>query len=227
MPIQPWMFSATPAQIFLHDAMEDRRIALREAKGDCEDDISPVMEDRVVIAEVDIVGGNRSPLVFFAEDLARFEYFGDEHGWWSDRCRCQEVQVLPNGTANSARNAHVMLESRPAAMHGLENEILDYRTALGPQRAVVAAVAKVVSSSDVADHEPAKSLITDQNVRAEAEHEVRNVELACDQDGIRELVRRASFEVQIRRAADAKRGIWRENFVTAHSRCGIRCQRLT
>src|SRR3954466_2279593 len=106
-----------------------------------------------------------------------------------------------------------MLESRPAAMHGLENEILDYRTALGPQRAVVAAVAKVVSSSDVADHEPAKSLITDPNVRAEDAHAGRNVARGADQDGIRKLVRRASFEVQIRRAADAKRGIWRENFV--------------
>src|SRR5205085_1597258 len=54
VPIQPWMLSPAPAEILLHDAVQRCLVAAGEAEGDCEDDVSPVMEDAVVVAKAHI-----------------------------------------------------------------------------------------------------------------------------------------------------------------------------
>src|SRR6476620_4396002 len=76
VPVEPRMLSAAPAEVFLHDAVQDGRIPPREAKGGGEHDVSPMVEDRVVVTEVDVIGADRSPLILGAEDLARLEHLG-------------------------------------------------------------------------------------------------------------------------------------------------------
>ena len=226
VPIEPWMLPTAPAEVFLHDAVKDGWIAPRQAKGGREHDISPMVEDGVVVTEVDVIGANGSPLIVFTEDLARLEYLGDEHRAFALGCGRQKVQILPDGTANGARDAHVVLESRPAAAHRLQDEILDDGSALGPQRAMVAVLTKLESSCGIANDEAAKSLVADEDVGAESKDEIWNVELACDQDGIRELVGGASFEVEVGWAADAKSRVWREELVATQSRYSTRCDGL-
>jgi hypothetical protein len=76
-------------------------------------------------------------------------------------------------------------------------------------------------SRGIPDDEATKAFVADQNVRTEAEHKIRKLEVTRDQDGIRKLVGGGSFEIEIGWSANAKRGVWRENLVTSESRCGV------
>src|SRR5690242_15693337 len=117
VPIQPRMLSAAPAEVFLHDTVKDGRIAPRQAERGREHDVSAMVEDGVVVTEADVIGADSPALIFLAEDFARLEHLGDEHRTFAFGGRRQKVQVLPNGAANGTRDAHVMLESRPATAH--------------------------------------------------------------------------------------------------------------
>ena len=87
MPVQPRMLATAPAQILLHDAVQRRGVPLREAEGRGENDVATMMKNRVVVAKLHIVRPNGAPLVLFAEDLARLEDLGDEHGAFTLRGR--------------------------------------------------------------------------------------------------------------------------------------------
>src|SRR3712207_7290503 len=50
-----------------------------------EDHVAPVVEDRVVVAELHVVGADGLALSLLGEDLARVEDLGDEHGPLADR----------------------------------------------------------------------------------------------------------------------------------------------
>src|SRR4051794_22672832 len=95
------------------------------------------MEDRIVVAEVDVLGVDRLPLTLFGQDLCRLEDLGDEHRPLARRRRREEVQVLPHGAANSARDADVVLESGPATLDRLEDHVAHDRAALGSKAAIV------------------------------------------------------------------------------------------
>lgn len=177
-----------------------------------------MMKDRVVVAKADIIGADGAALVFLAQNLTRLEDLGDEHGPFALRSRREEVKILPNGATYRARNSDVVLESRPTSTYRLEDEILHDRTTFGPQPAASALVVEREVSCGVPHHQPAKAFVADQYVRAEAEDEIWDVEVASDHDGIRELVGGCSFEIEIGWSANAERRIWRENLIVAESR---------
>src|SRR4051812_37244985 len=102
-----------------------------------------MVKDRVVIAELHVIRSDRFPLAFRAEDFTRLENLGDEHRPLALRRRRQEVQVLPDRTANRARNADVVLDTRPATRHRSLDELLDSRAAFRPQMTDVAFLAEL------------------------------------------------------------------------------------
>ena len=69
------------------------------------------------------------------------------------------MQILPDGASDSARDANVVLETGPAATDRFENEILDDRSALGPQRADIVVFAEGEVASGIPYDEPAKPLV--------------------------------------------------------------------
>src|SRR6185437_6801053 len=73
-------------------------------------------------------------------------------------------------------------------------------------------------ASRVTNHDAAESPITDEDVRAKPQNEVRQIELSRGEHRTRELVRRDSFEVQVRWPADAKGRVGREDLVAAKTR---------
>jgi hypothetical protein len=77
-------------------------------------------------------------------------------------------------------------------------------------------------SSRIANDKASKSFVTDENVGAESEHEVRHVELARTKYSICQLVGGSGFEEEVGWPADAKGRVGREGLIAAQSRlCGI------
>ena len=70
----------------------------------------------------------------------------------------------------------------------------------------------------VADDEPPESPIADQDVGAEAEHEVRQSTAARDEHGGGQLIGRGGLVEEIGRAADLERGVRSERLGGAHAR---------
>src|SRR5689334_6723099 len=95
------------------------------------------MEDGVVVAELDVVRPHRLTLVVRTQDLTTAKDFGDEHSALSLRRGREEVQVLPDGAANGARNADVVLEAGPAQPNRLEDEVLHDGAAFAPELSVL------------------------------------------------------------------------------------------
>src|SRR4051812_16625550 len=112
-----------------------------------------MMKNRIVVAELHILRPDRLSLIFRAQDFARLEYFGDEHRAFAFGRRRQKVQILPDRAADSARNADVMLETRPAARDRSLDELLHGRAAFRPQVADVAALAELEVTRGVSDDE--------------------------------------------------------------------------
>src|SRR6516162_4686344 len=100
------------------------------------------------------------------------------------------MEILPHRTADGARDADEVLEARPSAPHGLEDEIAHDRAALGGH---VSLGGPVDARADVPDHDPAEATVADEDVRAEAEHEVRRARLARGEHGAREILRGVRF----------------------------------
>src|SRR6185503_3784452 len=104
MPVEPWMLSAAPAQVLLHDAMHLAGVAALQLEGRRKDDVATMMKDRVVIAELHVVRPDRLPLTFLAENVTRLEDLGDEHRPLALGGRREKVVVLPDRAADRARN---------------------------------------------------------------------------------------------------------------------------
>ena len=189
--------------------MHDVRILPLQPKSRGEGKVVPMMKDRVIVAKAHILQIDRLPLTLLREELRRLEYFGDEHGALSLGGGGQEVEILPNGAANGARNADVVLQSGPTAPHSLRNELRHDCAALHPK-------ASIVTEPEVRRHisndQSAYALIRDENVRSQSEHEVRNLGFARGYDGGGQGVRALGLIEQIRRTPDLKGGVWSEWF---------------
>src|SRR5688572_12376726 len=134
MPFEPGVLAAAPAEILLQDSVDRSGIFARQLERRREDDVLPMMEDGIVIAELHIVLADGLAFTFFGEDVARLEDFGDEHRALALRRRRQEMEILPDRAANRARNADIMLDSRPAKARGFLDEGLHDRAAVRAQR---------------------------------------------------------------------------------------------
>src|SRR5688500_3559614 len=133
MPFQPRVLPAAPAEILLQDPMDRTGIAAHQLERRREDDVLPVVEDGIVVAELHIIFADGLAFTFFGQDVARLEDLGDEHRALALRRRRQEVEILPDRAANGARNADVMLDSRPAKARRLLDEGLHDRAAFRAQ----------------------------------------------------------------------------------------------
>src|SRR3954465_12190041 len=134
-----------------------------------------MVEDRIVVGKLHIVGTNSTALALGRQDVTRVENFGDEHRSLALGRGREEMQVLPDGAANGARNSDVMFETGPAPRHGFLDELLDGCAALGPEDATGTGLAELVMAGGVPDDQAAKPTIPDQHIGAESEKEVGNV----------------------------------------------------
>src|SRR5918999_4117089 len=69
VPFEPRVPCPAPGEILLHDLLHRAFVATRETKGDGESDIASVVEDRVVIAELDVIRPDCLALTLLAQDL--------------------------------------------------------------------------------------------------------------------------------------------------------------
>src|SRR5258708_6786649 len=163
------MLTPPPAKILLHDAMQDIRITLHQAKRRRQHDVRAMVKDRIVVRELHIIRPDRVAFAFGAEDVARLEYFGNEHGPFASRRRREEVEILPDGATNGARNADVVFQTRPTSRNGFLDELLDCRATLRPQLAARARLSKLMMAGGITDHEATKATVGDENIGTEAE----------------------------------------------------------
>ena len=210
MPFEPRVSSAAPAQVLLHDAMHDVGILPLELEGRGEREILPVMEDRVVVPEVDVVPIDRLALALLREQFGRLEHLGDEHRALALGSGREEVQVLPDGAANGARNADVVLESRPAAPNGFRNDLRHHGAAFDPEASIVA---EGEVRRDISDDEAANALVGNEDVGAEPEDEIRNLGTARGYDGVGERICAVRLVQKIGWPADLEGGIGRERHI--------------
>ena len=185
MELEPGMPRAAPAQVLLHHAMHDGPVAARELERRRQHDVAAMVEDRVVVAELHVVRPHRAPLALLAQDVAPLEHLGDEHRALALGSRGQKVQILPDGSADGAGNPHVVLESRPAALHRFGDDLAHDRAALDPEPAVLV---ESRVTRDVADDESAKAAVAHEDVGAQAEDEIRCGGVARGQQRICQIV---------------------------------------
>src|SRR5512140_2599789 len=122
------------------------------------------------------------------------------------------MKILPDGATNGTRNSDKMLEPRPAAMNGFRDQIPHHGATLHPELAAVAPARMVCS---VPDHQSAKTLVAHQDVGAESQHEVGNIQLARSSDRERQFVCGGGLAKEIRGPADLERGERGKDDITA------------
>ena len=137
MPLEPWMSGTAPAQILLHDAVHDVGVLPFQRESCREGKVLPVVEDGIIVPESHIVTIHRPALALFRQQLGRLEYLGDEHGTVAFGGGREKVEVLPDGTTNSARDADVMFKPGPPAPNGFGNDFRHHGAALDPESPVV------------------------------------------------------------------------------------------
>src|SRR5687767_1784591 len=70
MKLEPWMTCSSPAEVFLHDAMHCRSIAVLQLECHGQRDIPPVVQYARVITELHVAGTDGLPLAFFRQQIA-------------------------------------------------------------------------------------------------------------------------------------------------------------
>src|SRR5688572_14650062 len=111
MPFEPRVFAPAPTQVLLNDAMHRGGITTCQLKRRAEHDVLSMVKHRVIVAEFHILRANLLSLPFLAEDLAASENFGDEHRAFALGSRREEMEILPDRSANRAWDACVVFES--------------------------------------------------------------------------------------------------------------------
>ena len=203
---QPRVPCAPPAQILLKHAMHCPGITRFELKCHVQYDVAGVMKNGIVVSESDIRGINVRALTGFTPDAARVEHLGDKHRTSAVGRRGQEMQILPDRSADGARDTDVVFQSRPAMRNGVADQIRHDRAAFGDASSITE---PGDVSGAVPDHDAPEATIAHQNVRAEAEHEPVDARRLRDVDCLCQIVARVCIVQQIRRTPDSKRGVWR------------------
>src|SRR5512138_2200629 len=185
--LEPWVTRTSPAQVLLHDTMHRCGIAGGEAKGDRERDFASVVKDARVVAETHVRVIGEVAHAALVEQLGRLEDLVDEHRPFAVRGRRQKMEILPDSTADGARNADVVLQARPSASNRLGDEVAHDNAALAPHAAIFM---EANVPSDISDHEAAKSAIANEDVGAEPEHEKRYAAFARTGHGVCQIIGR-------------------------------------
>src|SRR3954463_11467382 len=198
------MLAAAPAEILLHDAVHDCRIRGLEMKRYRQRNIALLVEGAGVVAEFHVLTVYGPTLAIMCQQLRRFEHLGDEHGALARRCRRKEMQILPDGAADRAWDADIVLESRQSALHCLRDESRHHRAALDPEPAFVE---EFQMARRVPDDEPAEAFIADEYVGAEAEHEIVDPQIPGGGDRPCQIVSRCCIVEQIGWTTDPECGV--------------------
>src|SRR4051794_32842290 len=106
------------------------------------------------------------------------------------------MQVLPDGAADGARDADVVLEARESPLYGLRNQFGHHRAAFDPQ---LSFVEELEVARRVPDDEAAKALVADEYVGAEPEYEIVDAEISGGGDRPCQVVGRCCIVEQIAR----------------------------
>ena len=137
MILEPRVLAPTPAEIFLHNAVHDRFVALVESESHSERDVPLLVERTGVVAELHVVPIDGLSPAIVGEQLRGLENLGDEHGSLTRRSGREKVQILPDCSADRAGNSDVVLQARQPALHGLRYQLCHHCSALHPEPAVV------------------------------------------------------------------------------------------
>ena len=192
------MAIVAPAQVLADDPPQLARRSGFEAEGGGEDDIIAVVQDAVVVSEPEVVQIDAPALSLLGENLGGFHDLLEE-----DRpipFRSEEVEVLPHGPADCARDPDEVVESPKSPPYRRLDEIRE--AVHSGARANAHVVEKIDAPHLGADHHSAEAAVPYENVRAPAQQEVRNAEFPCRHDGVRQLVGGARPHEQVRCPAD-------------------------
>ena len=116
-----------------------------------------------------------------------------------------------------------MLQAGPPSGDRLTDQVLDDGPALGPELALVAHLAELVSAGRVSNHQSAKAGVAYEDVGAEPQHEVGYTGLAGRGDGVSQRLRRRRIVEQVGGAADFERGVRRDRLV-APQKCAVQAR---
>ena len=160
------------------------------------------MKDAVVVPELEVGAVYLPTLAFLGEDLGGFHDLLEEHRALPLRSRGEEVEVLPQGAAHSAWDAHeVMQAGQPATHRGLDEVWIR----IDPRPGSHHVGSDELDSVHLAPHhDAAEALVSDQDVCPLAQQEMRHPQLAKGQRGPDELVGGSGSIESVRRPPDSK-----------------------
>lgn len=202
--LEPRMAGPAPGQVLLLDAVHLGGIARRQLELHAERDLAAAVQARDVVAELHLIPTHALPLAGRQQQVDCGDDLGDEHRARALRRRRQEVQVLPDRTADRARDADIVLEPGPAGGNGRLDDVGDDCPALGIHASVDANVHGVGAvPHDQATH----AEVADEDVRPESEDEDRDAGAARRRHGSGEFLRRRGIVQHVGGTADAERGV--------------------
>ena len=213
--LEPWMLAAAPTEIFLHDAVHDCFVAPLEVESHRERDVPLLMECARVVAELHVVPIDRLSPAIVCQELGRLENFRDEHGPLSRWGRRKKVQVLPDRSADRARNPDVVLQTRQSALDGLRYQLCHHCSALHPEPAIVE---KLQMAGSIPDDETPESLVADEDVGTESEYEILDSELTGSSDSPCQILRRCGIVEEIGWTTDLECGVLSKWLISLESR---------
>jgi hypothetical protein len=199
--VEPRVTGATPTQVLLHDSMHRRYVARGETKRDGQRDVAAFVKDAGVVAKSHVLPTDGVPCTVLVEQLSRLEHFLDEHGPLAVWRWGEEMEILPDRTANGARNTDVVFQSRPAMSDRLRYQIAHDHATLAPHTAVFG---KSHVASGISYHEASKSSVAGEDICSEAEDEVGHTTSTRGNDSVCEIVGGYGIVEQVRRTSNAK-----------------------
>jgi hypothetical protein len=124
------------------------------------------------------------------------------------------MQILPNRSANSAGDTHVMLEAGPSTLDSLRDQSCHDRPTLDPEPAVVK---EFQMTRRISDYQPTESFIANQYVGAEAENEILYAEISCSGDSPCQIIGRCCIVEEIGGTADLECGVLSKSLIAFES----------
>src|SRR5688500_273802 len=209
--LEPRMARTAPAQVFLHDAMHDAGVFALELEGHRESDVTAVMQNARVIPELHVIPVDSLPVTVCRKNVAGMKNVCDEHRALPLGLVLEEMEILPHRAADRAGNSNVMLDARPSSLDRFGDDVGHHRAALHPQ---ASCIRKSEMTRMVPDDQPSETLVSNKDVGAQPEDEVRNMQLPRGHHGNREVLSSDRRIKKICWTADAERGVWSKHLVT-------------
>jgi len=215
MILKPRMLTATPAEIFLHDAVHDRLVTPLELESHGQRNVALLVECAGVVTELHVVAVDRLSPAVVCQQLGGLENLRDEHGSLSCRGGRKKVQVLPDRSADRAGNSDVVLQARQSALDSLRYQPCHHCSALNPEPAVVE---KLQMAGCIPDDKAPESPVADEDVCTEPEYEILDSELTGSSDSPCQILGRCGIVKEIGWTADLECGVLSKWLISLESR---------